>query len=115
MLSIAACLSSSDEIGLPQQANPKSYFLNQFDMNSALLDAAVLDVLQEHAHPAPERYIMLALAVSFRLKPTFTELRESLSRLEERQQLVGLRSHDSILLWSITDMGRSTLSEIKHS
>ena len=81
-------------------------------MNPAILDAAVLEILSDHGTPSPERYVMLALTVEYRIKTSYTELRECLRKLEETKHIVSIRSSDSIVVWSISDLGRTVLLEL---
>ena len=73
-------------------------------MKPAVLQAAILEILAEHEHPVPERYVMLAFSVEFRIKITFSELRDALSKLEGRKHIIGIRSRDGTVLWGISDL-----------
>ena len=81
-------------------------------MKPAVLEAAILEILAERDNlaPAPERYVMLALTVEFRIKVTFTELRDALSKLDESRHIVGMHG-DGTVLWRISDLGRLRLAE----
>jgi hypothetical protein len=67
--------------------------------------AHILEILAEHEHPVPERYVMLAFSVEFRIKITFSELRDALSELEETKHIIGVHSRDGTILWGISDLG----------
>ena len=75
-------------------------------MKPAVLEAAILEILAEHEYPVPERYVMLAFSVEFRVKITFTDLREALRKLEETKHIIGIHGHDGTILWGISDLGR---------
>ena len=76
-------------------------------MSQAILDAAILQVLSDREELATEKYVMLALFVEFRLKPTYTEIRKSLKLHEEKENTVSVRSDCGSVLWGITDVGRA--------
>jgi hypothetical protein len=82
-------------------------------MKPPLLKAAILSILAEKDAPAPEAYVMLALSVEYRAKVTFTEVRASLSKLEETKHIIGVRSHDETVVWVISDVGKAWLAELR--
>jgi hypothetical protein len=76
-------------------------------MNSPILRAALLQILKERDdEPAPEKYLMLALNVQYRIKPTWTELRSALKDMDEKGLLVGDRPDDDEVVWGLSTKGK---------
>jgi len=76
-------------------------------MNQAILKAAVLQILKERDdEPAPEKYLMLAVNVQYRMKPTWTELRSALKDMDEKGLLVGTRPDDADVVWGLSTKGK---------
>jgi hypothetical protein len=73
----------------------------------------MLQVLADHGQLAPDRFIVLALSVEFGIKASFSEVREMLSKLEEKKHVVSIRRDDAELLWSVTELGKSILAELR--
>lgn len=82
-------------------------------MNPNILRAAILQSLSDHDQLATERYVVLALAVDFGIKASFSEVRDILAKLDEHKYVVGIRREDSQMLWSATGLGKSVLSELR--
>lgn len=75
-------------------------------MNSPLLRAAVIKILKDREDdPAPDKYIMLALNVHYRIKPTFSELRSTMKDLDENGLLIGIHD-DEVLVWGLSVKGK---------
>jgi hypothetical protein len=76
-------------------------------MNSGILRAAILQILKDRDdEPAPEKYMMLALTVQYRIKPTYSELRAVIKDMDEKGFLVGVHSDDDILVWGLSTKGK---------
>jgi hypothetical protein len=76
-------------------------------MDSVILKSAILQILKDREdEPAPERYVMLALNVQFRIKPTWTELRSAMKDLDESRLLIGSTDEDKTVLWSLSTKGK---------
>jgi hypothetical protein len=83
-------------------------------MKPAVLTAAILEILTERdGEPVPERYILLALSVEYRIKVTFSELRDRLSKLDETKHIIGVRSRDETVVWGISALGKAWLAELR--
>jgi hypothetical protein len=76
-------------------------------MNSRILRAAILEILKERDdEPSPEKYLMLALNVQYRIKPTWTELRSVIKDMDEKRLLVGIRTDDDDVVWGLSTTGK---------
>ena len=76
-------------------------------MNAAILKSAVLQILKDRAdEPAPEKYIMLALSVQYRIKVTYSELRSAMKDMDEKDLLVGVHIDDDIVVWGLSAKGK---------
>jgi hypothetical protein len=82
-------------------------------MNSTVFKAAILQILKERDdEPSSEKYLMLALNVQYRIKPTWTELRSALKDMDEKGFLVGTRPDGEDLAWGLSTKGRHKASSI---
>jgi hypothetical protein len=82
-------------------------------MDSIILKAAILQILKDRdEEPAPEKYVMLALNVHYRIKPTWSELRSAMKELDESRLLVGLTEEDKTVLWSLSTKGKHKVFSI---
>jgi hypothetical protein len=76
-------------------------------MNSGILKAAILQILKDRDdEPSPEKYIMLALSVQYRIKTSYSELRASIKDMDEKGLLIGVHSDDNILVWGLSTKGK---------
>jgi len=76
-------------------------------MDSAILKSAILQILKDRdEEPAPEKYVMLALNVHYRIKPTWSELRSTIKDMDDSRLLIGLTEDDKIVLWSLSTKGK---------
>ena len=76
-------------------------------MNSGILKAAILQILKDRDdEPAPEKYVMLALNVQYRIKPSWSELRSAMKDMDESRLLIGLTEEDNAVLWSLSTKGK---------
>jgi hypothetical protein len=76
-------------------------------MNSGILEAAILQILKDRDdEPSPEKYVMLALNVHYRIKPSWSELRSAMKDLDESRFLIGLTDEDKTVLWSLSTKGQ---------
>lgn len=82
-------------------------------MTPEILRTAVLKILADHDGLVTEKYVAVALAVEFGLKVTYSEVRDVLAKLDESKYLVSVRRNDGVVLWSVTGLGKSVLSEIR--
>ena len=82
-------------------------------MSPSTLNAAVLKTLADHDQLVTDHYVVLALAVDYGLKVHYTEVRDALSKLEEKRHVVSVRRNDEIVVWSATGLGKSILSELR--
>jgi hypothetical protein len=82
-------------------------------MNSGILKAAILQILKDRDEdPAPEKYLMLALNVQYRIKPSWSELRSAMKDMDESRLLIGLTEDDKTVLWSLSTKGKHKLFSI---
>jgi hypothetical protein len=76
-------------------------------MNSGILRTAILQILKDRVdEPAPEKYVMLALNVHYRIRPSWSELRSAMKDLDESRFLIGLTDDDKTVLWSLSTKGK---------
>lgn len=76
-------------------------------MSSGILKAAVIQILKDRDdEPAPEKYVMLALNVQYRIKATYSELRAAIKDIDEKGFLVGIHTDDDILVWGLSTKGK---------
>ena len=54
----------------------------------------------------PEKYVMLALNVQFRIKSTWTELRSALKDMDEKGFLIASRPEDEDVVWGLSTRGK---------
>jgi hypothetical protein len=82
-------------------------------MNSAILKAAILQILNERDdEPTTEKYLMLALNVQYRIKATWTELRSALNDMDGKRLLVGIRPDDEDVVWGLSTKGKHKASSV---
>jgi hypothetical protein len=62
--------------------------------------------------PAPEKYLMLALNVQYRIKATWSELRSALKDMDEKRLLVGIRPDDEDVVWRLSTKGKHKASSV---
>jgi len=76
-------------------------------MNRTIFKGAILQILKERDdEPAPEKYLMLALNVQYRINPTWTELRSALKDMDEKGLLIGVRPDDDDVVWGLSTKGK---------
>jgi len=82
-------------------------------MDSIILKSAILQILKDRdEEPAPEKYVMLALNVQFRIKPSWSELRSAMKDLDQSRLLIGLTEEDNTVLWSLSTKGKHKVVSI---
>jgi len=77
-------------------------------MQKGVLQAAVLDVLNDFEVAVPERTIVLAMHTLLRISITYTDLRILLKTMEEKHLVAGTASEE-LTVWVITPDGRLLL------